>query len=119
MPFSRKTLSPAWRASLVTTGLAIIAGEITTNCHFDFQKIVRNTISDVGYTRGKYGFDAETCAVLSSIHGQSPDIAMGVDPGGAGDQGLMFGYACGERRAHAAADHARAQAGQGAVVRAA
>ncbi|HET7219710.1 MAG TPA: methionine adenosyltransferase [Vicinamibacterales bacterium] len=82
--------------TLVTTGLAIIAGEITTNCHFDFQKIVRNTISDVGYTRGKYGFDAETCAVLSSIHGQSPDIAMGVDPGGAGDQGLMFGFACTE-----------------------
>jgi S-adenosylmethionine synthetase len=82
--------------TLVTTGLAIIAGEITTNCHFDFQKIVRDTISDVGYTRGKYGFDAETCAVLSSIHGQSPDIAMGVDPGGAGDQGLMFGYACTE-----------------------
>jgi S-adenosylmethionine synthetase len=82
--------------TLVTTGLAIIAGEITTNCHFDFQKIVRDTITDVGYTRGKYGFDAETCAVLSSIHGQSPDIAMGVDPGGAGDQGLMFGYACTE-----------------------
>jgi S-adenosylmethionine synthetase len=82
--------------TLVTTGLAIIAGEITTNCTFDFQKVVRDTIKDVGYTRSKYGFDAETCAVLSSIHGQSPDIAMGVDPGGAGDQGLMFGYACTE-----------------------
>ena len=82
--------------TLVTTGLAVIAGEITTNCTFDFQKVVRETITDVGYTRGKYGFDAETCAVLSSIHGQSPDIAMGVDPGGAGDQGLMFGYACTE-----------------------
>jgi S-adenosylmethionine synthetase len=82
--------------TLVTTGLAIIAGEITTNCTFDFQKVVRDTITDVGYTRSKYGFDAETCAVLSSIHGQSPDIAMGVDPGGAGDQGLMFGYACTE-----------------------
>ena len=82
--------------TLVTTGLAVIAGEITTNCTFDFQKVVRETIKDVGYTRGKYGFDAETCAVLSSIHGQSPDIAMGVDPGGAGDQGLMFGYACTE-----------------------
>ena len=82
--------------TLVTTGLAVIAGEITTNCTFDFQKVVRETITEVGYTRGKYGFDAETCAVLSSIHGQSPDIAMGVDPGGAGDQGLMFGYACTE-----------------------
>ena len=79
--------------TLVTTGMAIIAGEITTNCTFDFQKIVRDTIKDVGYTRAKYGFDSETCAVLSSIHEQSPDIAMGVDPGGAGDQGLMFGYA--------------------------
>jgi S-adenosylmethionine synthetase len=82
--------------TLVTTGLAVIAGEITTKCTFDFQRVVRDTITDVGYTRGKYGFDAETCAVLSSIHGQSPDIAMGVDPGGAGDQGLMFGYACTE-----------------------
>jgi S-adenosylmethionine synthetase len=82
--------------TLVTTGLAVIAGEITTKCTFDFQKVVRDTIAEVGYTRGKYGFDAETCAVLSSIHGQSPDIAMGVDPGGAGDQGLMFGYACTE-----------------------
>jgi S-adenosylmethionine synthetase len=82
--------------TLVTTGLAIIAGEITTNCTFDFQKVVRDTIKEVGYTRSKFGFDAETCAVMSSIHGQSPDIARGVDPGGAGDQGLMFGYACTE-----------------------
>jgi len=82
--------------TLVTTGLAIIAGEITTKCTFDFQKVVRDTITEIGYTRGKYGYDAETCAVLSSIHGQSPDIARGVDPGGAGDQGLMFGYACTE-----------------------
>jgi S-adenosylmethionine synthetase len=82
--------------TLVTTGLAIIAGEITTSCTFDFQKVVRDTIKDVGYTQSDYGFDAETCSVLSSIHGQSPDIAMGVDPGGAGDQGLMFGYACRE-----------------------
>jgi S-adenosylmethionine synthetase len=79
--------------TLVTTGLAMIAGEITTSCYVDFPKIVRDTIKDVGYTRAKYGFDYETCAVLSSIHEQSPDIAMGVDPGGAGDQGLMFGYA--------------------------
>jgi S-adenosylmethionine synthetase len=79
--------------TLVTTGLAMIAGEITTSCYVDFPKIVRDTIREVGYTRAKYGFDSETCAVLSSIHEQSPDIAMGVDPGGAGDQGLMFGYA--------------------------
>jgi S-adenosylmethionine synthetase len=82
--------------TLVTTGLAIVAGEITTKCYVDFQKVVRDTIKDVGYTRAKYGFDSETCAVLSTIHGQSPDIAQGVDPGGAGDQGLMFGYACTE-----------------------
>jgi S-adenosylmethionine synthetase len=82
--------------TLVTTGLAIIAGEITTSCYVDFPKIVRDTIKDVGYTRAKFGFDSETCAVLSSIHEQSPDIAQGVDPGGAGDQGLMFGYACTE-----------------------
>jgi S-adenosylmethionine synthetase len=82
--------------TLVTTGMAIIAGEITTSCYVDFPKIVRDTIRDVGYTRAKFGFDSETCAVLSSIHEQSPDIAMGVDPGGAGDQGLMFGYACRE-----------------------
>src|SRR5690349_10492303 len=90
---------PAGRVAcetLVTTGLAMIAGEITTNCYVDFPKIVRETIKDVGYTRAKFGFDSETCAVLSSIHEQSPDIAQGVDPGGAGDQGLMFGYACTE-----------------------
>jgi S-adenosylmethionine synthetase len=79
--------------TLVTTGLAMIAGEITTSSYVDFPTIVRETIKDVGYTRAKYGFDYETCAVLSSIHEQSPDIAQGVDPGGAGDQGLMFGYA--------------------------
>jgi S-adenosylmethionine synthetase len=82
--------------TLVTTGLAIVAGEITTSAVIDYQDVVRGTIADVGYTRGKYGFDAETCAVLSSIHSQSPDIAMGVDTGGAGDQGLMFGFACTE-----------------------
>jgi S-adenosylmethionine synthetase len=82
--------------TLVTTGLAIVAGEITTSSYVDFPTIVRDTIKDVGYTRAKYGFDYQTCAVLSSIHEQSPDIAMGVDPGGAGDQGLMFGYACTE-----------------------
>ncbi len=82
--------------TLVTTGLAIVAGEITTTAVIDYQDVVRSTIAEVGYTRGKYGFDAETCAVLSSIHSQSPDIAMGVDTGGAGDQGLMFGFACNE-----------------------
>src|SRR5260221_6025352 len=82
--------------TLVTTGLAIVAGEITTSCYVDFPSIVRETSREVGYTRGKYGFGSETCPVLASIHGQSPDIAQGVDPGGAGDQGLMFGYACTE-----------------------
>jgi S-adenosylmethionine synthetase len=82
--------------TLVTTGLAIIAGEITTNCYVDFQKVVREVIKDVGYTRAKFGFDYETCSVLSAIHEQSRDIGQGVDTGGAGDQGLMFGYACTE-----------------------
>src|SRR5256884_2919751 len=82
--------------TLVTTGLALVAGEITTTAKIDYQDVVRRTIAEVGYTRGKYGFDAETCAVLSSIHSQSPDIAQGVDTGGAGDQGLMFGFACTE-----------------------
>jgi len=82
--------------TLVTTGLAVVAGEITTSAYVDFQEVVRSTINEIGYNRGKYGFDGETCAVLSSIHSQSPDIAMGVDTGGAGDQGLMFGFACTE-----------------------
>jgi S-adenosylmethionine synthetase len=72
----------------------VVAGEITTNAHVDYQKVVRDVIKDVGYTRAKYGFDYETCAVLSSLHEQSRDIGQGVDTGGAGDQGLMFGYAC-------------------------
>ena len=82
--------------TLVTTGLAFIAGEITTETYVDFPAIVRETIREIGYTRAKFGFDYETCAVISSIDPQSPDIALGVNPGGAGDQGLMFGYATDE-----------------------
>jgi len=82
--------------TLLTTGLAFIAGEITTKAYVDFPSIVRGTVMSVGYTDAAYGFDHETCAVISSIHEQSPDIAMGVDPGGAGDQGMMFGYASNE-----------------------
>ena len=80
--------------TLLTTGLIVLAGEITTHCTGDFAAVARDTVREIGYTRAKYGFDADTCAVVSTLHGQSPDIAMGVDPGGAGDQGLMFGYAC-------------------------
>jgi S-adenosylmethionine synthetase len=82
--------------TLVTTGLAIVAGEVTTSGTIEHQRIVREVIRDVGYTRAKYGYDAETCAVLSAIHEQSRDIGQGVDTGGAGDQGMMFGYACRE-----------------------
>jgi S-adenosylmethionine synthetase len=81
---------------LVTTGICVVAGEITTTCYVDVPRVARRTIEDVGYTDAAYGFDCKTCGVLNAIQGQSPDIAMGVDPGGAGDQGLMFGFACNE-----------------------
>ncbi len=82
--------------SFVTTGLALVGGEITTTHYVDVQRIVRNVIKSIGYTEAGVGFDADSCSVLSAIHAQSPDIAMGVDTGGAGDQGMMFGYACTE-----------------------
>jgi len=82
--------------TLVTTGLALVAGEITTKCVIDYPSIVRKTVEQIGYTDANFGFDFKTCAVMSSVDTQSPDIAMGVDTGGAGDQGLMFGYATNE-----------------------
>jgi S-adenosylmethionine synthetase len=82
--------------TLLTTGLVVVAGEITTSCYVDIPKVARETIREVGYTRAKYGFDYETCGVITAIDEQSGDIAMGVDKLGAGDQGLMFGYACTE-----------------------
>jgi S-adenosylmethionine synthetase len=81
---------------LVTTGICVVAGEITTNCYVDVPTVARDTIREIGYTDAAFGFDSKTCGVLNTIQSQSPDIAMGVDTGGAGDQGLMFGYACNE-----------------------
>jgi len=80
--------------TFVTTGLVLVGGEITTKAYVDIQEIVRNTVKKIGYTSADYKFDSESCSVLNAIHSQSPDIAMGVDTGGAGDQGIMFGYAC-------------------------
>ncbi len=82
--------------TLVTTGLVMVAGEVTTSSYVDVPKVVRETIRDIGYTQARFGFDYLTCGVLTSIQKQSPDIAMGVDKGGAGDQGMMFGYATDE-----------------------
>ena len=82
--------------TLTCTGLVVIAGEITTKAYVDFQTLVRDTVAQIGYTHSEYGFDSNTCAVISTINKQSPDIAQGVDTGGAGDQGMMFGYATNE-----------------------
>ena len=80
--------------TFVTTGLVVVGGEVTTKAYVDIEKVVRKTIKEIGYTKAEYKFDSESCGVLNALHSQSPDIAMGVDTGGAGDQGIMFGYAC-------------------------
>ncbi len=80
--------------TFVTTGLVLVGGEITTDAYIEVPEVVRETVKNIGYTKAEYKFDSESCSVLNAIHSQSPDIAMGVDTGGAGDQGIMFGYAC-------------------------
>ncbi len=80
--------------TFVTTGLVVVGGEVTTTAYIDVQEVVRTTIRKIGYTKAEYKFDADSCGILNAIHSQSPDIAMGVDNGGAGDQGIMFGFAC-------------------------
>jgi len=82
--------------TFVTMGLIIVGGEITTTAYVDVINIARNVVKNIGYTHPRYGLDCQTCAILNAIHSQSPDIAQGVDTGGAGDQGLMFGHACEE-----------------------
>src|SRR6266853_3106116 len=81
---------------LITTGICVVSGEITTTTYVDVPRLARSVIADIGYDDATYGFDSKTCGIINSIQSQSPDIAMGVDTGGAGDQGLMFGYACDE-----------------------
>jgi len=83
---------------LITTGICVVSGEITTTTYVDVPRLARSVIADIGYTDAAFGFDSKTCGILNSIQSQSPDIAMGVDTGGAGDQGLMFGYACDETK---------------------
>jgi S-adenosylmethionine synthetase len=93
---ARDPLARVAAETAVTTGLVMVVGEITTDCYVDIPRIIRQTVREVGYTRAKFGFDSETCGVMVSIDEQSPDIAQGVDTGGAGDSGMMFGFACDE-----------------------